>query len=271
MQSIPTALTIAGTDPTGGAGIQADLKTFQEIKTYGMSVITSIVAQNTTGVQDVHHVPASMIHQQLESVLTDIVPHAFKTGMLANTSIMETVFESIRQLEVPYVMDPVMVASSGDPLISEDSRDYLSKELVPLTTVVTPNIKEAEVLTGLTIETTEDMQEAAKQIVHELKANAALIKGGHMKGEAVDFLYDGESINAFTAERIDSTNTHGTGCTYSAAITAYLSQGDSLYEAVKKAKQFVTAAIRHSFPLGEGTGPTNHWAERVEMGEPYET
>src|SRR5699024_2262139 len=164
MQSIPTALTSAGTDPTGGAGIQADLKTFQEIKTYGMSVITSVVVQKTAAVQEVHHVPHKMIRQRLESVLTDIVPPAFKSGMLANTSIMETVFESIRQLEVPYVRDPVMVASSGDALISEGSRDYLSEELVPLTTVVTPNIKEAEVLTGLTIETTEDMQEAAKQI-----------------------------------------------------------------------------------------------------------
>lgn len=271
MQSIPKALTIAGTDPTGGAGIQADLKTFQEVKTYGMSVITSVVAQNTTGVQDVHHVPNTMIQQQLKSVLSDIVPLAFKTGMLANTSIMESVLEFISQLEVPYVMDPVMIASSGDPLISQDSREFLSKKLVPLTTVVTPNIKEAEVLTDSTIETTEDMQHAAKQIVHDLKAKAALVKGGHMKGEAVDFLYDGESINSFTAERIDSDNTHGTGCTYSAAITAYLSQGDSLHEAVKKAKKFVTGAIRHSLPLGEGTGPTNHWAERVEMGEQYET
>jgi len=264
MQSIPIALTIAGTDPTGGAGIQADLKTFQELKTYGMSVITSVVAQNTTGVQDVHHMPNSMIHEQLNSVLTDIMPHAFKTGMLANMSIMETVFESIRQLEVPYVMDPVMVASSGDPLISGDSRDYLSERLVPLTTLVTPNIKEAEVMTASTIKTTDDMQAAAKKIVHDLKAKAALVKGGHMEGEAVDFLYDGESMHSFTAERIDTTNTHGTGCTYSAAITAYLSQGDTLYEAVKKAKQFVTAAIRHAFPLGEGTGPTNHFAGRIE-------
>lgn len=267
MQSIPTALTIAGTDPTGGAGIQADLKTFQETKTYGMSVITSVVAQNTTGVQDVHHVPSAMIQHQLESVLTDIPPQAFKTGMLANTSIMETVFESIRHVEAPYVMDPVMVTTSGDTLVSEDSRDYLSTQLLPLTTLVTPNISEAEVLTGLTIKTTEDMQEAAKQIVHNLNAKAALVKGGHMKGEAIDFLYDGETINSFTSERIDSNNTHGTGCTYSAAITAYLSQGDSLYEAVGKAKKFVTEAIRHSFSLGEGSGPTNHWAERIEMGE----
>src|SRR5699024_2910597 len=154
MQSIPTALTIAGTDPTGGAGIQADLKTFQEIKTYGMSVITSIVAQNTTGVQDVHHVPDNMIHQQLESVLTDFMPHAYKTGEVSKTSIMETVFACMRQLEVPYVMDPVMVASRCDPRISEESRDCLSVKLVRWTSVVASKRKEAEGLTGRTIETT---------------------------------------------------------------------------------------------------------------------
>lgn len=270
MSSISTVLTIAGTDPTGGAGIQADLKTFQELKTYGMSVITSVVAQNTTGVQDVQHLPESMIEQQLESVLTDIPPQAYKTGMLANTSVMEAVFHKISKLNVPYVMDPVMIATSGDALVNEDSRVFLIQALLPLTSIVTPNVPEAEMLTGQKIETTEDMQQAAKQIVQELKAKAALVKGGHMEGEAIDFLYDGEAMYSFCAERISTSNTHGTGCTYSAAIATYLSQGETLYEAVRKSKRFVTEAIRHSFAIGNGSGPTNHWAGRKERKEQHE-
>ncbi|GAA0430908.1 bifunctional hydroxymethylpyrimidine kinase/phosphomethylpyrimidine kinase [Lentibacillus halophilus] len=264
MKSIPASLTIAGTDPSGGAGIQADLKTFQELQSYGMSVITSIVAQNTTGVQDVQHLSESMIKQQLESVISDIPFQAFKTGMLANIDIMNAVGEKISGLETPYIMDPVMVAASGDPLISEDAQTYLRDQLLPLTTVITPNIPETEVITGKTVETSEDMQQAAKQMVHEYGAGAALVKGGHMQGKAVDFLYDGNQMHTFTADRIDTTNTHGTGCTYSAAITAYMSQGYPLPEAVQKGKDYVTAAIRHSFSIGYGSGPTNHWAQREE-------
>lgn len=264
MKPIPAVLTIAGTDPSGGAGIQADLKTFQELKAYGMSVITSVVAQNTTGVQNVQHMPVSMIKQQLESVISDIPFQAFKTGMLANITIMDAVAEKISGLDVPYIMDPVMVATSGDALISGDSRDYLRDKLLPLSALVTPNIPEAEVMTGKTIKSAEDIQQAAKQIVHEFGAGAALVKGGHMQGEAVDFLYDGKKMHPFSTERIDTKNTHGTGCTYSAAITAYMSHGYQLPEAVQKAKNFVTGAIRDSFSIGHGNGPTNQWTHRTE-------
>ncbi len=265
MNYIPASLTIAGTDPSGGAGIQADLKTFQELQSYGMSVITSVVAQNTTGVQNVQHMPTPMIKQQLESVISDIPFQAFKTGMLANIDIMQAVAEKISPLDIPYIMDPVMVAASGDRLIAEDAQTYLRENLLPLTTVTTPNIPEAEVITDRTIDTLEDMQQAAKQIVHEYGAGAALVKGGHMQGEAVDFLYDGNTTHTLSAERIDTNNTHGTGCTYSAAIAAYMSHGYPLPEAVQKAKEYVTAAIRHSFPIGHGSGPTNHWALRKEL------
>ncbi|MFD2759967.1 bifunctional hydroxymethylpyrimidine kinase/phosphomethylpyrimidine kinase [Lentibacillus juripiscarius] len=264
MNKVESALTIAGTDPSGGAGIQADLKTFQELQTYGMSVITSVVAQNTTGVQDVQHMSGSMIKEQLVSVISDIPFQAFKTGMLANIEIMDAVAEKICGLTVPYVMDPVMVAASGDPLISDDAQTYLCEKLLPLTTVTTPNIPEAEAITGQTITTPEDMQQAAKQIVHDFGASAALVKGGHMRGKAVDFLYDGDRMHTFSADRIDTKNTHGTGCTYSAAITAYISHGYTLPESVKNAKDYVTAAIRHSLSIGNGSGPTNHWAQRME-------
>ena len=269
MKKIPCSLTIAGTDPSGGAGIHADLKTFQELKSYGMSVITSVVAQNTTGIQDIHHVPLDMIEQQLDSVTTDMPLHAFKTGMIANIDMMKIVVNKIETLNAPYVMDPVMVATSGDSLIEENARDFLREQLLPLTTVVTPNIPEAEYLTGEKIETFEDMKQAAVHIVENFGAGATLVKGGHMKGEAIDFLYDGSNIHTYTAKRINTKNTHGTGCTYSAAITAYLSQGLPLDEAVKRAKYFVTQAIQYSFPLGSGSGPTNHWATREEGNETW--
>jgi hydroxymethylpyrimidine/phosphomethylpyrimidine kinase len=264
MKKIATAFTIAGTDPSGGAGIQADLKTFQEVQSYGMSVITSVVAQNTTGVQAIHHVPLKMIEQQLDAVISDMPIHAFKTGMIANIAMMKLVAKKLPQIDAPYVMDPVMVATSGDTLIELEARDFLRAHLIPSTSLVTPNIPEAEFLIGENIESTDDMKEAAVTLVEKFGAGAALIKGGHMEGDATDFLYDGSTIHSFSAERIDTKNTHGTGCTYSAAITAYLSQGLDLYEAVKRGKDFVTAAIADSFPLGSGHGPTNHWAIRKE-------
>lgn len=258
------ALTIAGTDPSGGAGIQADLKTFQELKTYGMSVITSVVAQNTTGVQDIFDIPLHMIEKQLDSVLSDMPVHALKTGMIATIDMMEIIVKKVTGSNIPLVIDPVMVATSGDALINEKARDYLRDHLLPLCSVVTPNIPETEYLTGTKITTYDDMIAAAKKIVHTYKAGAALVKGGHLTGDAVDFLYDGETVYTFKEKRIDTVNTHGTGCTYSAAITAYLAQGDDLVTAVKKGKNFVTEAIRKSFDLGAGSGPTNHWAIRSD-------
>lgn len=264
MKEVACALTIAGTDPSGGAGIQADLKTFQELQSYGMSVITSVVAQNTTGVQDIHHISLTMIEKQLDSVFSDMPVHALKTGMIANIDMMKIIQEKVSNRNLPFVIDPVMVATSGDSLISDDARDYLRDYLLPLCTVVTPNIPETEFLTGITIKTTEDMKKAAEKIVHEYGSESALVKGGHLVGDAVDFLYDGKEMYELSAKRVDTVNTHGTGCTYSAAITAYLSHGLSLYEAVEKGKHFVTAAIKQSFDLGSGSGPTNHWAVRGE-------
>ncbi|WP_164670794.1 bifunctional hydroxymethylpyrimidine kinase/phosphomethylpyrimidine kinase [Virgibacillus doumboii] len=264
MNQIPCALTIAGTDPSGGAGIQADLKTFQELQSYGMSVITSVVAQNTTGVQDVHHLPVEMIEKQLDTIISDIPFQAFKTGMIAAIDMMEAIAGRVTDLDVPFIMDPVMVAKSGDPLIANDARQYLREKLLPMTTLITPNIPEAEDIVGWKIETPKEMEMAAKEIVHKHGAGAALVKGGHLEGKAMDVLYDGKTINTYSAERINTKNTHGTGCTYSAAITAYISRGETIPEAVKRAKNFVTAAIRDSFPLGYGSGPTNHWAQRQE-------
>ncbi|WP_173918331.1 bifunctional hydroxymethylpyrimidine kinase/phosphomethylpyrimidine kinase [Halobacillus sp. Marseille-Q1614] len=264
MTQVSTALTIAGTDPSGGAGIQADLKTFQELKSYGMSVVTSVVSQNTTGVKDVHHLPADFIKSQLNAVSSDMPIHALKTGMIANIEMMKVVAEWIPQTTAPYVMDPVMVATSGDALIEEEARSLLRDHLLPLTSVVTPNIPEAEFLLGEEIKGTEDMKLAAEQICTRFQTGAVLIKGGHLEGEAVDFLYDGSKMHTFSSERIDTKNTHGTGCTYAAAITAYLSQGAPLPLAVEKSKAFVTEAIRYSFNLGKGSGPTNHFAMRQE-------
>lgn len=264
MTNIASALTIAGTDPTGGAGIQADLKTFQELKAYGMSIITSVVAQNTLGVQDVYHLPVSMLEAQLDSVLSDMPVHAFKTGMIASIDMMQVIQEKITDLDAYFVLDPVMVATSGDTLINKQARNYLRNHLVPLSSLVTPNIPEAEFLLDTKITTKEDMKNAAIQIVKELGASAALVKGGHREGEAIDYLYDGTNIHTFSEERINTHNTHGTGCTYAAAITAYLSHGFSLFESVEKSKYFVTQAIKKSFDFGQGNGPTNHWAVREE-------
>lgn len=260
----PCSLTIAGTDPTGGAGIQADLKTFQELKSYGMSVITSVVAQNTLGVQAVHNLPISMLEAQLDSVLSDMPVNAFKTGMIANIEMMKIIQKKIAHLEAHFVLDPVMVATSGDSLINEEARDYLRAHLVPLASLVTPNIPEAEFLLNTKIVTKDDMQNAAIKIVKELGAGAALVKGGHREGDAIDYLFDGDTIHTFSEKRIDTVNTHGTGCTYAAAITAYLSHGFSLFEAIEKSKHFITQAIKKSFDLGKGNGPTNHWAIRKD-------
>ncbi|MCP3030912.1 bifunctional hydroxymethylpyrimidine kinase/phosphomethylpyrimidine kinase [Halobacillus sp. A1] len=265
MRNVSTALTIAGTDPSGGAGIQADLKTFQELKSYGMSVITSVVSQNTTGVKDVYHLPSEFLKSQLEAISSDMPVHALKTGMISNVEMMKVIAEWIESIPAPYVMDPVMVATSGDALIEEESRGYLRDHLLPLASLVTPNIPEAEYILGCKIESHDDMKKAAEQICTRFGAGAALIKGGHMKGEAIDFLYDGKRIHEFTSERIDTNNTHGTGCTYAAAITAFLGQGHALPDAVEEAKYFVTEAIRHSLDLGQGSGPTNHFATREEV------
>ncbi|UOQ49183.1 bifunctional hydroxymethylpyrimidine kinase/phosphomethylpyrimidine kinase [Gracilibacillus caseinilyticus] len=264
MHKIASALTIAGTDPTGGAGIQADLKVFQEREVYGMSVITSVVAQNTEGVQDVQHLTVDFIEKQLDAVLTDIPPQAIKTGMIATVEMMELIAKKLKNSTIPYVIDPVMVAKSGHSLMDETSREVIRETLIPLATVVTPNVPEAEILVGFAIQTNEEAEKAAKVIVNKLGAQAAIVKGGHLSGEAIDVLYDGEELYHFQSDRFDTKHTHGTGCTFSAAITAELAKGKSVRDAVEIGKDFTTKAIQYPLELGKGNGPTNHWGYRLE-------
>lgn len=264
MGNIPTALSIAGTDPTGGAGIHADLKTFQESDVYGMAAITSVVAQNTLGVEDVHHLPVPFIEKQINAVINDITPDAVKTGMIATAEMMELIGDMLKNQSVHYVIDPVMIAKSGDPLMEASSRRTMRDVLVPLGSVVTPNIPEAEDLTDMQIQDTEDAKKAAKIIVHELGAKAAVVKGGHLEGEAIDILYDKQDFYHFSSPRFDTKHSHGTGCTFSAVVTAELAKGRTIWEAVEKGKRFISDAINYSLRLGKGNGPTNHWGYRYQ-------
>lgn len=256
-------LTIAGSDSGGGAGIQADLKTITVLGAYGMSVLTALTAQNTVGVQGVHEVPLDFIRKQLDSVLSDIGADAVKTGMLASSEIVKTVVKGLNDYNVEkLVVDPVMVATSGDRLLSEDAVETVKNELLPLAWVVTPNLSEASLLSGVDIKTFEDMQEAARKIF-ELGPKHVLIKGGHFEDDqnrSVDLLYDGTFMETFDAPMIDTRNTHGTGCTLSAALASYIAQDLSVSDAVCRAKAFITNAIAFSFNIGSGNGPTNPFA-----------
>ena len=255
----PIAMTIAGSDSGGGAGIQADLKTFSALGVYGASTLTAITAQNTVAVTAVHELPTEIIAAQIDAVVTDIGVDAVKTGMLSSSAIVETVAHEVQRHGIEnLVVDPVMVAKSGDPLLRQEAVDSLKNRLVPLAALVTPNVPEAETLTGLKIENGEDMREAARQIV-ALGARAVVVKGGHLSGPATDILYDGNGFTEFTSERFDTVNTHGTGCTFASAAAAGLAQGKSIEEAVAQAKAFVTEAIRNSYPLGHGHGPVHHF------------
>ncbi len=265
MTRIKTALTIAGTDPTGGAGIQADLKAFQEREVYGMSVLTSAVAQNTLGVQDIHNLPQAFIDQQLKSVFSDIKPDAIKTGMIATIEMMELIADYFeRYREIPYCLDPVMVATSGDVLMEEASQTTIKYRLLPLATVVTPNLSETEILVERKVTTIQAMEEAAIEIVHDFGAQSVVVTGGHLEGGATDVFYDGNQIHHLTSERFDTIHTHGTGCTFSAVITAELAKGRTIFEAVQLAKAYITNGIRYSLKLGKGNGPTNHWGYRLQ-------
>ncbi len=253
-------LTIAGSDSGGGAGIQADLKAITVLGGYGMSVITALTAQNTIGVQGIHEVPVSFIEAQIDAVVSDIGVDAVKTGMLASPEIVELVARKIKQYSIRrVVVDPVMVAKSGDLLLAEEARQTIKQELVPLAYVITPNLAEAAVLAGMEVKTTDQMHDAAAAI-HHMGASNVLIKGGHLEGDAVDLLYDGLTYREFRGPRISTPNTHGTGCTYSAAIATLLAKGMDVAEAVAKSKLFMTRAIRHALPLGAGHGPTNPYA-----------
>ena len=255
MSGVKTALTIAGSDSIGGAGIQADLKTFSRLQVYGMSVITALTAQNTTGVSSVMDVPPDFVLHQLDAVLTDIPPDALKTGMLLNAAIIEVVASKIREHGLTkVVVDPVMFATSGAELLRQDAVRVLQRVLLPLALVITPNINEAQALTGKQIRTTGDMEEAALH-VHAMGARYVLLKGGHIEGDATDVLFDGNEFWHICAERIPARDCHGTGCVLSAAITAHLALGRSVREAVELGKQFVTEAIRNGLRIGRGQRP----------------
>lgn len=253
------ALTIAGSDSGGGAGIQADLKTFSALGVFGTSALTAITAQNTVGVTAVHEVPTEVISAQIDAVLEDIGADAVKTGMLSSSPIIECVCQAIERHQVQrLVVDPVMIAKSGDSLLREDAVSTLRARLLPLAAVVTPNIPEAEALTEKSITTPEDARRAAQQIV-DMGAKAVVVKGGHLEGPATDLFYDGSTFQEFTSPRIDTKNTHGTGCTFASAIAAGLARDMSTIDAVAQAKEYVTEAIRRSFPIGQGHGPLNHF------------
>ena len=255
------ALTIAGSDSGGGAGIQADIKTFQELKVYGMSAITAVTAQNTLGVHGVYPMPIEAIEKQLDSIATDLPPNALKTGMLFNSEIIELVASKIKQYNWKnVVIDPVMIAKGGANLLQKEATAAMKHSLLPLATVLTPNIPEAEELTDMVIRNLEDRKEAAKKLI-SLGVSYCIIKGGHgEEKESVDLLYDGNTFSSLVAERIPTKNTHGTGCTFSAAITAALANGYSINEAFQLGKDFIHQAIQNDLQIGSGHGPTNHWA-----------
>ncbi len=253
------ALTIAGSDPSGGAGIQADLKTFHRFGVYGEAVITLITVQNTVRVDRVECLPPELVLEQIRAVTEDIPPAAAKTGALGNRAIVEAVAEAAAGFTLPLVVDPVMISKHGLPLVSAEARAAITAKLIPRAFLVTPNLSEAAALTGFEICDVDAMRRAARRIV-EMGARAVLVKGGHLAGAATDVLCDGRAWREFTAPRIDTRHTHGTGCTYSAAITACLAAGAALEEAVTRAKAFITEAIRTHPGLGRGSGPVNHHA-----------
>jgi hydroxymethylpyrimidine kinase/phosphomethylpyrimidine kinase len=262
-------LTIAGSDSGGGAGIQADLKAITLLGGYGMSVLTALTAQNTVGVQEIHEIPAQFVEKQIDSVLSDIGADAVKTGMLVNQAIIEVVSKKIKQYKVKkVVVDPVMVSKSGTHLLRKDAQDALIKKLIPLAWVITPNLMEASALTGLEVNSSAGMKKAA-HLIYELGAKHVVVKGGHLKGMAVDLLYDGRDYNEMEGPRIKSQNTHGTGCTFASAIATLLAREDTVYEAVRKAKAFITMAIQSGLSLGKGAGPTNPSAYVLREMERY--
>ena len=259
MARVPTALTIAGSDSGGGAGIQADLKTFSALGVYGMSVLTAITAQNTVAVTAVHEIPTDVIAAQIDAVIEDIGADVVKTGMLGSPEIIGVVATKVRELGLDrFVVDPVMVAKSGDRLLREEAVAALREELLPLALLVTPNLPEAEVLVGHPVRTLDEMREAGREIV-ALGARAALVKGGHLDGDPVDVLCVGDQVVELPARRIHTKNTHGTGCTYASAIAAYLAHGESVEGAVTQAKVYLTAAIERAYPIGHGYGPIHHF------------
>ncbi len=260
--SLPVALTIAGSDSGGGAGIQADLKTFHAFGVFGTSAVTAITAQNTLGVSAVHPVPAEVVRAQIDAVAVDLDPRALKTGMLATAELVETVAEAIAAHDLrAFVMDPVMVATSGHRLLEPDAEATLARRLLPLAALVTPNLHEAALLTGTAVDSLAAMKAAARHLV-KMGAGAALVKGGHLPlGEAADVFWDGDEERTWRRPRIATHHVHGTGCTLSAAVAAGVARGTRLADAVDTAVDFVARAIASAPGLGAGGGPINHFAQ----------
>ncbi len=259
MTHVPTAMTIAGSDSGGGAGIQADLKTFAAHGVYGTSAITTITAQNTTGVIEVFELPTTLIASQIDAIVTDIGADVVKIGMLSSSDIIHAVADKVKEHNLTrLVVDPVMVAKGGDRLLQEEAVDAMRKVLLRLAFVITPNAPEAAVLVNRPVENLDDARWAAKELVI-MGAKAAIVKGGHLEGPPTDILYDGNEFRAFTAQRIESTSTHGTGCTFASAVAANLAKGMPLRDAVPTAKRYITNAIRNAAGIGHGHGPLNHF------------
>jgi hydroxymethylpyrimidine/phosphomethylpyrimidine kinase len=256
---VAIALTIAGSDPSGGAGVQADLKTFHQFGVYGEAVIALLTVQNTVRVNRVEVMPAALVAEQIAAVLEDIPPAAAKTGALGNEEVILAVAQAAADFAFPLIVDPVMISKHGAPLMTAGAREVLVTRLLPLSYLITPNIPEAEAISGVSIRTSDDLRQAALRM-RSLGARNVLIKGGHATGAAADLLCEGGEFIEFASERIETRHTHGTGCTYSAAITAELAKGAALRIAIERAKAYVTEAIRTNPGLGRGAGPVNHHA-----------
>ncbi len=258
---IPRALTIAGSDSSGGAGIQADMKTFSALGVYALSAVTALTAQNTLGVSGIVQIEPEFVSAQIRSVVLDIGVDCVKTGMLANSAIISRVAADLEALEVKnLVVDPVMISSSGVRLLDDDAIETLVTRLIPMALVLTPNLHEAEVLTGIRVERLEDMREAAVRIAR-LGCGYVLLKGGHLRGNPVDLLYDGSRFRQYSGVRQETANTHGTGCTFASAVAAFIARGLRVEQAVSGAKAYVGAAIAQGLPLGRGFGPLHHFYE----------
>ena len=264
MSRMPIALTVAGTDPTGGAGVLADIKTFHSQEVFGMAAITALTAQNTIGVQDVHNIPGQFLQEQLDSIFSDEVPDAMKSGMIANEEMMAVIKECVERHQVPYIIDPVMIATSGDPLIDGDAAEFLRTQLLPLALTVTPNIHEAEKISGQQISSEGDIKKAADIFLNDIGVQSVVITGGHLDSGPTDYLFTADNAIELSETRIDTTNTHGTGCTFSAVMTAEVAKGKSIEESFRTAKRYITSAIRHNPNIGKGTGPVSHFSYKGE-------
>lgn len=257
-KTLNTALTIAGSDSSGGAGIQADLKTMTVLGVYGMSAITALTAQNTMGVTDIMEVTPEFLAAQLDSIFRDIYPDAIKIGMVSSKDIIKVISQKLKEYDAyNIVVDPVMVATSGSKLLKDEAIEYLEKELFPLADLLTPNIPEGEILSRIKIANEEDMSKAAKIIGDKFNC-AVLLKGGHSVNDANDLLYDNGEFHWFIGRRIDNPNTHGTGCTLSSAIASGLAKGEDLKTSISKAKEYISGALEYGLDLGKGSGPLNH-------------